>query len=222
MSTVYPTLPRLSVRDSFDEDDLSDVDDEVFIRDGKNGGLKLDEEGGVKRPLMAPRRKIKACRVDNSQKLPYRALLAPFCYGILALLVLLGLIIVCIYTVNLFPVPLNILRKWLDGDVRKPALNISKIVPCTSLASSVVWTRTLPKFTSESPFRSNDVNTDGVEDIIVGFSTGGQPELPLVILVALSLSFCCYCNYCFHFLFLFLPCRFNSEALFLFRCVARA
>lgn len=28
---------KLAVRDSLDDEDLSDVDDEVFIRDGKNG-----------------------------------------------------------------------------------------------------------------------------------------------------------------------------------------
>jgi hypothetical protein len=42
---------------SLDEDDLSDVEDEVFIRDGKNS-YKLAEELNVKRPLMAPRRKL--------------------------------------------------------------------------------------------------------------------------------------------------------------------
>jgi hypothetical protein len=46
---------KLAVRDSFDEDDLSDdADDEVFIQDGRNG-LKHDDERGVKRPLMPPR-----------------------------------------------------------------------------------------------------------------------------------------------------------------------
>ena len=171
MTNVYPTRPRLSVRDSFDDDDLSDVDDEVFIRDGKNGSLKLDDEGGVKRPLMAPRRKMKTHKINHSQRLPYRALLGPFCYGLLALLILLGLITACIFTVNLFPVPFNILKNWMTKSPEK-TINVFKVEPCTSLASSVVWTRTLPKFTSEAPLRNTDVNGDKVEDIIVGFSTG--------------------------------------------------
>lgn len=180
MSSVYPKLPRASVRDSFDEDDLSDVDDEVFIRDGKNGGLKLDEDRGVKRPLMAPRRKTKNGKSHGNPKLPYRALLAPFFYGSLALVVLLGLIVACIYTVNLFPIPINILKQWMYGVDSDKISDPLKIVPCTSLASSVIWTRTLPKLTSEAPFRSVDVNGDKIEDIVIGFGTGGYSKFDAV------------------------------------------
>ena len=49
MSVVYPILPKLVERDGFDDEDLTDIDDEVFIRDGKNG-LKLHDDRGVKRP----------------------------------------------------------------------------------------------------------------------------------------------------------------------------
>ena len=42
---IYPPLPKLAVRDSVDDDDLTDIDDEVFIRDGRNSGLKLDDDG---------------------------------------------------------------------------------------------------------------------------------------------------------------------------------
>lgn len=175
MSAVYPTLPKLAVRDSVDDDDLTDIDDEVFIRDGRNGGLKLDDDGGVKRPLMAPRRKCKKSCNFQTHKFPYRALLAPLCYGITALIVVLGLIILCIFTANIFPMPLTILKNWLSHELKDPA-NKSEIIPCTSLSSRVLWTRSLPKLTSEAPLRSNDVNSDGIEDIIVGFSTGFKLE----------------------------------------------
>ncbi|EZA56528.1 hypothetical protein X777_03315 [Ooceraea biroi] len=171
MSAVYPTLPKLAVRDSIDDDDLTDIDDEVFIRDGRNG-LKLDDDGGVKRPLMAPRRKCKKSCSFQTHKFPYRALLVPLCYGIAALAVVLGLIVLCIFTVNIFPMPLTILKNWLSHELKDSVNKSLEVVPCTSLASKVLWTRTLPKLTSEAPLRSNDVNSDGVEDIIVGFSTG--------------------------------------------------
>jgi len=170
MSAIYPTLPKLAVRDSLDDDDLTDIDDEVFIRDGRNG-LKLDDDGGVKRPLMAPRRKYKKTCSFQSHKVPYKALLVPLCYGITALIIVLGLIVLCIFTANIFPMPLTILKSWLSHELKEP-VNEPEIIPCTSLSSSVLWTRSLPKLIPEAPLRSNDVNSDGIEDIIMGFSTG--------------------------------------------------
>ncbi|XP_015432829.1 PREDICTED: uncharacterized protein LOC107188942 [Dufourea novaeangliae] len=171
MSAVYPALPKLAVRDGFDEEDLTDIDDEVFIRDGKNGGLKLDDDGGVKRPLMAPRRKCKKSYSFETYRFSSRTCYIPLCFGLMALIILLSLITLCIYIVNIIPVPMSILKNWLSHGIEQ-TLNESNIIPCTSLATNIVWTKSLPKLTSESPLRSSDVNEDGVEDIIVGFSTG--------------------------------------------------
>ncbi|XP_046419427.1 uncharacterized protein LOC124179248 [Neodiprion fabricii] len=171
MSPVYPTLPRLAVRDSLDDEDLSDVDDEVFIRDGRNGGLKIDDEGGVKRPLMAPRRKCKISRQTDRRRPNCKALLVPCCYGSIALLVLLGLITLVIFAVSVFPVPLTFLQNWLARGI-KPKVPKLDIAACTSLSASTVWTRSLPKLTSEAPLRSLDANSDNIDDIIVAFSTG--------------------------------------------------
>ncbi|XP_076244966.1 uncharacterized protein LOC143185665 isoform X2 [Calliopsis andreniformis] len=170
MTAVYPTLPKLTVRDGFDDEDLTDIDDEVFIRDGKNG-LKLDDDGGVKRPLMAPRRKYKKSYSFETYKFSHRTFYVPFCFGLTALVILLSLITLCIYIVNIIPMPMSILKNWLSHDL-KDTLNDSNIVPCTSISRKILWTRSLPKLTSESPLRSNDVDGDGIEDIIVGFSTG--------------------------------------------------
>ncbi|EFN69201.1 Uncharacterized protein KIAA1467-like protein [Camponotus floridanus] len=170
MSVIYP---KLAVRDSIDDDDLTDIDDEVFIRDGRNSGLKLDDDGSVKRPLMPPRRKYKSTSCNfQTHRFPYKALFVPLCYGITALIVVLGLIILCIFTANIFPMPLTILKNWLTHELKEISVNKSEIIPCTSLSSKILWTKSLPKLTSEAPLRSNDVNFDGIEDIIVGFSTG--------------------------------------------------
>lgn len=88
------TVPKLAVRDSFDDDDVSDeVEDEVFIRDGRNG-FKLDEERGVKRPLMAPRRKFKPTPLHNDvpKTRKYKVFCIPCFYGLIALTALLGII----------------------------------------------------------------------------------------------------------------------------------
>lgn len=169
MSVVYP---KLAVRDNIDDDDLTDIDDEVFIRDGKNSGLKLDDDGSVKWPLMPPRRKCKKSCSFQTHRVPYKALFVPLCYGITALIIVLGLIILCIFTVNILPMPLTILKNWLTHELKDVSVNKSEIIPCTSFSSTILWTRSLPKLTSEAPLRSNDVNIDGIEDIIVGFSTG--------------------------------------------------
>ncbi|XP_017875939.1 uncharacterized protein LOC108622524 isoform X2 [Ceratina calcarata] len=171
MSAVYPALPKLSVKDGFDDEDLTDIDDEVFIRDGKSDSLKLDDDRGVKRPLMAPRRKYKKSYNFETYRFSNRAICVPLCFGFMALVVLLSLIVLCIYIVNIIPMPIAILKNWLSHEPEE-ALHESNIVPCTSLTTKILWTRSLPKLMSESPLRSNDVNGDGIEDIIVGFSTG--------------------------------------------------
>lgn len=95
---------------SLDEDDLSDVEDEVFIRDGKSGkvcttkifyllkttyyiSFKFCDDVGVKRPLMAPRRKITKPTFSPRMKTNHhcnRALWKPCCYVFAATSVLLG------------------------------------------------------------------------------------------------------------------------------------
>ncbi|PNF15662.1 hypothetical protein B7P43_G15594 [Cryptotermes secundus] len=169
----YPSS-KLAVRDSFDDEDVSDdVEDEVFIRDGRNG-FKVDEERGVKRPLMAPRRKSKSSQFHSEigRNPPCRALCAPFCYGFIALAVLLGLILLVVSLVMWFPFPLDkVIKFWKVGEGSQLD---SIIVPCTELVVEDVWTRSLPKLTVESAVRLNDVNRDGVMDVIVGYGTGAD------------------------------------------------
>lgn len=216
MSPVYPTLPRLSVRDSFEDDELSDVDDEVFIRDGRNGGLKIDDEGGVKRPLMAPRRK---CRMNNrsldKRRVTCKALIAPCCYASLALLVLTGLITLVIFAVSVFPVPITFFKNWLASGAREKTE--PDVAACNSLSVSTVWTKSLPKLTSEAPLRSLDVNGDNVEDVIVAFSTG-LATISLVIYTIYNFHFINLLRFTdifsFYFLLSFVYVRFVSKTRF--------
>lgn len=172
---MYPKLIPQAVRDNYDDENLSDIDDEVFIRDGTSGILKIDEDCADKRPLMPPRRKAKNPYNMDRYAMPYKTLFAPFCYGILALVILIVLILLGIFTINvIFPMPVNLVRNWFFRKSNvEPVVNISReIVACTFLTHEVVWKKTLPKFAAEAPLRKNDVNGDNVEDIIVGFSVG--------------------------------------------------
>ncbi|XP_069677500.1 uncharacterized protein [Periplaneta americana] len=165
---------KLAVRDSFDDEDVSDdVEDEVFIRDGRNG-FKVDEERGVKRPLMAPRRKTKPNQLhgDVGRRPPCRALCAPCCYGCIALAALLGLIVLVVSLVMWFPFPLDQVTEFWK--IRQGSRSGGFIVPCTELVVEDVWTKTLSKLTVETAVRLNDVNGDGVLDVIVGYGTGAD------------------------------------------------
>lgn len=72
---------------------------------------------------------------------------------------------------SLFPLPLDKLRDWIVSKTNlrpKPV----KLLPCSKLSVTEVWSIKLPKLTSESPIRALDVNMDGVEDVIFGYGTG--------------------------------------------------
>ncbi|XP_075212597.1 uncharacterized protein LOC142319322 [Lycorma delicatula] len=164
---------KLAVKDNYEDDDVSDdVDDEVFIRDGRNG-YKVDEERGVKRPLMAPRRKIKGnnhFHMETCKKPPCSTFCAPCCYGFIALCALLGLIVLVTMVVNMFPLPLERIRSWTVG----PAKKEKTIIPCTEINTQEVWAKIFPKLVSEAPIKITDVNGDGIDDVIIGYGTGAD------------------------------------------------
>ncbi|KAK3928753.1 Protein FAM234B [Frankliniella fusca] len=169
--TKFNTKP--AIRDSFDEEEGSDdVDDEVFIRDGRNG-YKMDEESGLKKPLMPLRRRLKQTNFAPSSiqesRNKCKMFLAPCCYGFAALSILLGLIALSVIIINYFPLPLSKLLLWFGKNRNVPE---RKLIPCTELVTSDVWVQTFPKLTSETAVRLSDVNHDGVLDIILGYGTG--------------------------------------------------
>ncbi|XP_049287381.1 uncharacterized protein LOC125765902 [Anopheles funestus] len=212
----YQPSEQLVVRDSvslsMDEDLSDDVEDEVFIRDGRT--CRTYEDRGAKRPLMAPRRKYGkatsgngsaggsgAAGVRSSSPIlkKYRRrkcwkCCEPFCYGLAAVTVLIGLIVLAALLLTAFPQPLQKIKIWFhkesafssavirdkfsslmytaDGvsygtaDGRNGTL---ELVPCTQITVQNVWTRVIARVNSESPLRKLDVNGDGVDDIIVGY-----------------------------------------------------
>jgi hypothetical protein len=51
---------KLVIKENFDEADLSDdVDDEVFVRDGKKNMVKIDKQKCDEQPLMPTRKKLR-------------------------------------------------------------------------------------------------------------------------------------------------------------------
>lgn len=77
----------------------------------------------------------------------------------------LGIIFLIVFLINIFMK--NIPEANLSKD-RSEAI----IMPCTKIVTEDVWVKTFPMLTTETAIRLNDVNSDGIEDIIVGFGTG--------------------------------------------------
>ncbi|CAG9855817.1 unnamed protein product [Phyllotreta striolata] len=161
---------------SLDEDDLSDVEDEVFIRDGKTG-YKFADDLTVKRPLMATRRngtRSEGLSTSRFKQKPIcRDFCKPCCYVFAALSILIGLIIVVVVLVSIYPLPLDKLKDWLiKKSPKADDSNANELFPCDSLKVVDVWSASLPKLTTDSPVRVLDVNGDGSDDVIFGFGTG--------------------------------------------------
>ncbi|XP_055547055.1 uncharacterized protein LOC129731241 [Wyeomyia smithii] len=196
----YQPSEKLVVRDSvslsMDEDLSDDVEDEVFIRDGRT--CRTYEDRGAKRPLMTPRSrggmnsKSTSCGTSSPILKKYRRrrcwnCCEPFCYGLAAITVLIGLIVLAALLLTAFPAPLQKIKVWLhkespfSGAVIRDRFNSLlysgtdesnsslEVVPCTQITVQKVWTRVIARVNSESPLRKLDVNGDGVLDVIVGY-----------------------------------------------------
>lgn len=69
-----------------------------------------------------------------------------------------------------FPFPLDQVTKFWKVGVRSQLGNV--VIPCTELFVEDVWTKSLSKLTVESAVQLNDINKDGVMDVIIGYGTG--------------------------------------------------
>ncbi|ALC46949.1 CG6184 [Drosophila busckii] len=182
MNKLRPYVPskRVAIRDSIDEDISDDVDDEVFIKDARSA--KRSEEQGLKRPLMAPRRKHSLGSSSTPIMKQHKRRRCcrwcePFCYTLAALTVLCALLSLAALLLTLFPLPVQRINHWWsEPKVAAPADNVaygsslgSEFVPCTQISVQRLWTRSLPRMNSESPLRAADLNGDGIKELIFGY-----------------------------------------------------
>lgn len=151
------------------------------------------EENGLKRPLMAPRRRssrkplLKSSKTRKAMAAIFRKrnrcwkCCEPFCYAFAALLVLVLLVILTIFLMALFPVSLQKLKSLFHSSKLNFAFNkvgfdamttdelfMSEETPCTSLSTQKIWSKAFTRLNTESPVRKIDVNGDSIEDIILG------------------------------------------------------
>ncbi|XP_064472122.1 uncharacterized protein LOC135386243 [Ornithodoros turicata] len=149
--------------DDEDDDDLSD--DEVFVRGRCH-------ENGLSKPLMAPRPRVQG-RARRGPPL----LLGPFCYTVIGVMAVLGIICLVIFVVNAF---VNHMKR---GELRGKSSSSAESFPsCAAIGVQDVWHKTLPMLTTETAFRHVDVNQDHVLDVVFAFGTGADAyQYPRVV-----------------------------------------
>lgn len=163
---------------------------------------KAYEEKGLKRPLMAPRRRssgkplLKTSKARKTVAAIFRKrtrcwkYCEPFCYAFAALLVLILLGILTIFLMALFPVTLQKLKslfhdtKFSFGikngfDTPNAMLFVGEQTPCTQMSVSKVWSKAFTRLSTESPVRKLDVNGDGVIDIVLGYGVDDSIQYAL-------------------------------------------
>lgn len=85
----------------------------------------------------------------------------------------LGLIVLVVVLVSIYPLPLDRLRDWIISKSKTPSATQGHL-PCTSLKVTDVWSVNLPALTTDSPVRTLDIDRDGIEDVVFGFGTGNS------------------------------------------------
>lgn len=150
------------------------------------------EEKGLKRPLMAPRRRSsyrpllqssKARKTVSSllrKRMRCRRFCESFCYVFAAFLVLLAIIALTIFLMALFPIALQKVKIFVhDNNMFGNSFNISDLsndelflgeqTPCTQMSVNKVWSKAFSRLNTETPIRKVDLNGDNVTDIIFGY-----------------------------------------------------
>ncbi|GBP12228.1 Protein FAM234B [Eumeta japonica] len=147
MINMRPYVPsnHIAIRDSIDEDISDDVDDDVFIRDARTS--KMREEKGLKRPLMAPRRKngksfSSVPIMKKHRHFCWMRCCESFCYGLAAITIVIAVISLIALILTMVPVPMQKIKFWFQHQRNS---------------------------NSASPVRKADLNGDDVSDIIFGF-----------------------------------------------------
>lgn len=158
----------------------SDDDTEDELEDGYNGYHKdshMPYNGSkeVQKPLMHPYTKTK---IRRKQTKPWCT--AKSCMGCLMWLGFFSICIVGLVVLILRAIDnANNNDTNTDNNVKKVLesrnllkLNDESIQGIDSIKVSKVWHTNIPKLMTETAVRFNDVNLDGVKDIIISFSTG--------------------------------------------------
>lgn len=172
LSNIYkPEANKFSHLGSEEDDDSDDLDDEI---DDGYGTALLSPTRNVQKQLMPPNRTTKIRRAHSKPWCTTRACFVFFLWLAFFSICITGLVLLILQAIE---------SKSKDSDVHfvKKVLtdkqdgflnDENNFAPCDELEATKVWHATMPKLMTETAVRLNDVNEDGVDDLMVGFSTG--------------------------------------------------
>ena len=172
LSNIYkPEANKFSHLGSEEDDDSDDLDDEI---DDGYGTALLSPTRNVQKQLMPPNRTTKIRRAHSKPWCTTRACFVFFLWLAFFSICITGLVLLILQAIE---------SKSKDSDVHfvKKVLtdkqdgflnDKNNFAPCDELEATKVWHATMPKLMTETAVRLNDVNEDGVDDLMVGFSTG--------------------------------------------------
>lgn len=174
LSNIYkPEANKFSHLGSDDDDDSEELDDE--INDSYVKGLHSPTRKAQK-PLMPPNRTTKIRRVHSKPWCTTRACFVFFVWLAFLSICVSGLVLLILRVVDSGNSEKETLSSHFVKSVhqhRKESSEDEKdILPCDELSASKVWHMSFPKLMTETAVRPNDINQDGIDDLMIGFSTG--------------------------------------------------
>ena len=174
LSNIYkPETNKFSHLGSDEDDDSDDLDDE--IDDNYTQGLHSPRRN-VQKPLMPPNRTTKIRRAHSKPWCTTRACFVCFVWLAFFTICVVGLVLLILRAVESVDSKTNTPKshfvKKVLLDKQDSLDDESKFSPCEELSVTKVWHANFPKLKTETAVRPNDVNEDGVDDLMVGFSTG--------------------------------------------------
>lgn len=171
LSNIYkPETNKFSHLGSEEEDDSDDLDDEI---DDGYGTALLSPARNVQKQLIPPNRTTKIRRVHSKPWCTTRACFVCFIWLAFFSICVTGLVLLILQAIESKSKDSNAYfeKKVLTGE-QDGLLDDENFAPCDELEATKVWHATMPKLMTETAVRLNDVNGDGVDDFMVGFSTG--------------------------------------------------
>lgn len=165
---------RLESDDDITEDELEDDYNGSY---SKNSNMGFGDSTEAHKPLMHPYTKTKIRRKHTKPWCTARSCMACFMWIAFFSICIVGLVLLILRAIDNSTSSsdsddkISSVKKVLPGG-KLFKLSDESIQGCDNLKATKVWHTNLPKLMTETAVRLNDVNNDGVKDIIVSFSTG--------------------------------------------------
>lgn len=179
LSNIYKPqnkFSHLGSDDDFDDDD-DELDDDLDDSYSKNfTAFHSPSRTAHNKPLLQPDRKTKIRRVRARPWCTTKSCIMCFLWVAFFSVCVVGLVLIILKAVS-----------SMDAAKDSKSLSVKKVLheqeqfsdddddlidACDTFHAEKIWHSTLPKLMTETAVRLNDVNEDGVKDMILSFSTG--------------------------------------------------